>query len=152
MVIAVAELNGRAFRWNLTANVGPGQPNKLDDVELVRFGYICMKQNVKFPASSDLQEVIDKVRADGPFDTDLADAIKAHQLEHGGTQDGIVSVANVSSTSHNKERYDSSHTWIIMNLNNNMLDVAGDVYPRIDKHPQSGPEVSKVVKKICVPI
>jgi hypothetical protein len=55
MVVAVAELNGRAFRWNLTANVGPGQPNKLDDVELVRFGYICMRQNLKFPPSSDLQ-------------------------------------------------------------------------------------------------
>lgn len=147
MVIAVVEFQGNAFRWNLSANVGPGQRNALDDVELVRFGYICLKQNLRFPPNPLLLPSLNKMRPFGPFDQDLAEVISVHQNARGGTQDGIVSVAKISSTS-KSELYDRRNAWIIVSLNNNMLDVADDIYPRIDKHPQSGPTLSLKVKQI----
>lgn len=148
MVTAVAELSGQAFRWNLSADVGSRQPNRLDDVELVRFGYYCMSQDTRFPPDPKLRPVLQAMRSLGPFDQDLANVIVTHQRNRRPTQDGKVSVAKVSFTSTNRERYDGAHSWIIISLNNNMIDIAGDVYPRIDKHPASGPEVSKAVKKI----
>ena len=39
------------FYWNLDANVGPGCPNKTEDVQLVQLGYLCMGNNPKFPVS-----------------------------------------------------------------------------------------------------
>ena len=148
MVIAVAEVKGQAFRWNLSSSVGSGQINRLDDVELVRFGYNCLKQNKKFPPSAALLPALRAMKTFGEFDQDLADVIVAHQKDRGGTQDGIVSVANVTFTSTNRELYDRKHSWIIIALCNNMIDVAGDVYPRVDKHPESGPEISRSVKSI----
>jgi hypothetical protein len=147
MVVAVVEFQGTLFRWNLSSNVGPGQQNALDDVELVRFGYICMKQNAKFPAPPSLQTALLNMLPFGPFGQDLADVISVHQQLRGGTQDGIVSVAKVSGAS-KSELYDRRTTWIILALNNNMLDITDDIYPRIDKHLQSGPTVSLKVKQI----
>ncbi|WP_294532491.1 hypothetical protein [uncultured Rhodoblastus sp.] len=148
MVIAVVEQQGNFFRWNLSANVGPRQPNKPDDVELVRFGYFCMKQNVRIPPKPELRPFLEKVRPIGPFDQDLADMIAAHERTRGGSQDGIISVAKISFSSNNGEHYDGVHPWIIVVLNNNMLTVVGDIYPRIDMHKQAGPEISKTVKNI----
>ena len=104
MVIAVAEVKGKFFRWNLSANVGPQQPNKLDDVELVRFGYFCMRENKQFPAKPEVRAALQEMRNSGPFAQDLANVIVAHQRSRGGTQDGRVSVANVSFTSANREK------------------------------------------------
>lgn len=149
MVIAVVEFQGTLFRWNLSSNVGPRQPNALDDVELVRFGYICLKQNLRFPADPSLRPSLNKLRPFGPFDEDLAEVISAHQKARGGTQDGIVSVARITGVGASKnELYDRRNTWIIISLNNNMLDITDDIYPRIDKHPQSGPTLSLKVKQI----
>jgi hypothetical protein len=123
--------------------------NKLDDVELVRFGYNCMRLNTRFPTTDPgLLSALKAMRRTGGFDQDLADVIVAHQRSRGGTQDGIVSVARISATSKNRERYDGAHSWIIVALDNNMVDVAADVYPRIDKHPDSGFGVSSAVKKV----
>lgn len=148
MVIAVVEAQGKYFRWNLSAAVGTGQPNLLDDVELVRFGYICWKQNVKYAADPELQTLLNELRPMGVFDDDLARVIVMHQRIRGGTQDGKVSPANISFTSHNRERYDGTNTWMIIALDNNMRDMTDDYYPRIDKHLQSGPALSLVVKGI----
>ena len=148
MVIAVAEVKGQAFRWNLSTAVGPGQINKPDDVELVRFGYFCMLQNKKFPPSPGLVPALKATRSFGKFDQDLADMIVAHQQDRGGTQDGIVSVANITFTSTNRELYDRKHSWIVIALNNNMRDVAADIYPRIDNHPDSGPDITSAVRRI----
>ena len=35
-------------------------------------------------------------------------------------------------------------------LNNSMIDMAPEIYPRIDLHAQSGPAVSAAVRKICL--
>jgi hypothetical protein len=148
MVVAVGMVNGTVFRWNLTAPVGPMQPNKLDDVEYVRFAYFCLGQNPKSTSRLDLKAQIDQLALAGPFDQDLADLIRAHQSLRGGTQDGIVSVERISATSTNRELYDSAHAWMLSSLSNNIIDITIDIFPRIDLHSRSGPEVSRVVKAI----
>jgi hypothetical protein len=143
-------LIGGLFRWNLTQNVGRNQPNVLDDVELVRFGYACMARNTRFPPKGALPDVLAQMSSTGGYDDDLQSVIDAHEKSRGGTQDGCVSVDR--STQINKGVYDAAHhNWIIGALNNNMRDVVGDIYPRIDKSDFSGPGISAVVKKLLIP-
>ena len=62
--------------------------------------------------------------------------------------DGRVSVARENNF--NKGAYDGKHIWMVFPLNNSMIDMAPDIYPRIDLHPRSGPAVSASVRKICL--
>jgi hypothetical protein len=134
--------------WNLTTPVGPGKPNKLDDVEFCRFGYFMMKGNPK--AMPDLtqreRDALARLNPVGGFGPDLAEVILAHQQSRGGTQDGFISVARDVQT--NFGQYDHKHKWIVLVLNVNMLDTS-DVFPRIDLHGMSGPEITKSVFEIC---
>lgn len=128
----------------------PDNPNKPDDLELVRFGYFLMKDNPKATSGpfAALKPFLQKVAPTGAFDNALADAIRTHQRLRGGTQDGKVSVAK--DNRFNRGRYDGVHSWIVFPLNNSMLDMAPNLYPRIDLHPQSGPAVTAAVRKICL--
>jgi hypothetical protein len=141
-------MTGHQFQWNLSQNVGPRQPNRSDDVEMVRFGYICFKDAVgpTWDIPRKMQTELAALRPMGPFDEDLAVVIRAHQRHRGGTQDGVVSVQRSTST----QTYDGQHRWIIAILNQAMLDATDDFYPRIDRHPQSGPVVSAAVKEILI--
>jgi hypothetical protein len=145
MVQALLAHTGGLF-WNLSADVGPGQPNMPDDVELVRFGYFLMKDNPKTTAA--LKPALQSVTPTGGFDNALAAAIRMHQSLRGGTQDGKVSVAR--DNKFNRGLYDAKHVWMVFPLNNSMIDMASNIYPRIDLHPQSGPAVSASVRKICL--
>lgn len=150
MVVAAVRPDGKFF-WNLSAKVGPGQINKADDVDLVRFGFICIKQNPRVMVGQRLamKPLLDRMRPFGPFDNDLADVIVAEQKIRGGMQDKIISPAQLSAA--NQGSYDGGrHVWLIVPLNNNMAAIANSVYPRIDRHPQSGPSLSIVVENICV--
>ena len=62
--------------------------------------------------------------------------------------DGKVSVAKANNF--NRGRYDREHSWLVFPLNNNLIDMAGNLYPRLDLHPQCGPAVKAVVRKICL--
>jgi hypothetical protein len=150
MVQAVIVPHNQRLFWNLTADVGPGQPNKRDDVEFVRFGYFLMKDNPKAISGplATLKPILQKVTPTGDFDDALAEAIRTHQRLRGGTQDGRVSVAK--SSNFNRGQYDGQHTWMVFPLNNTMIDMAPNIYPRIDLHLQSGPAVSETVRKICL--
>lgn len=110
--------------WNLSADVGPGQPNWPDDLELVRFGYFLMKDNPKATAGpfAALKAVLQKVTLSEPFGNDLAEAIRPHQHLRGGTRDGRVSVAK--DNRFNRGEYDGQHTWMVSPLNNSMIDMA----------------------------
>ena len=149
MVQALLAHTGGLF-WNLSANVGPAEPNRPDDVELVRFGYFLLKDNPKATGGpfTALKPVLQKVTPTGRFDNDLAEAIRTHQRLRGGTQDGKVSVAR--DNRFNRGQYDGQHTWMVFPLNNSMIDMAPNIYPRIDLHPQSGPAVSAAVRRICL--
>jgi hypothetical protein len=151
MVQAVVVPHNQALFWNLSKDVGQGQPNQADDVEFVRFAYFLMKDNPKAMVgefATQLKPVLQKVTPTGAFDTALADAIRTHQRLRGGTQDGKISVAK--ATNFNRGIYDKQHTWMVFPLNNTMIDMAPNIYPRIDLHPLSGPAVTEVVRKICL--
>jgi hypothetical protein len=47
MVQGLVIPHNQRIAWNLSADVGPGQPNKADDVEFVRLGYFLAKDNPK---------------------------------------------------------------------------------------------------------
>jgi hypothetical protein len=136
--------------WNLSADVGPGQPNMPDDVELVRFGYIMLRDNPKATSGPfvALKAACQPITPTGAFDDALAAAIRIHQSLRGGTQDGRVSVAR--DNNFNKGAYDGKHIWMVFPLNNSMIDMAPDIYPRIDLHLRSGPAVTATVRKICL--
>ena len=70
MVIAVFDTASQLFRWNLSANVGRGQPNLIADVELVRLGYVAVRDNTKFPAKAELREPLSKLQPFGPYGPD----------------------------------------------------------------------------------
>ena len=148
MVNPVLDSSALVFRWNLTANVGKGQPNLAEDVELVRLGYLAVREDPKVPPRAELREPLSKLQPFGPYGPDLQAVIDAHQKIRGGTQDGIVSVAKISSTTTNVDHYDGIHTWIIVALDNKLHSLPGDIYPRIDKHPKCGPELKKKALKI----
>ncbi len=149
MVQAMVAPNQNLF-WNLTTDVGPGQPNKADDVEFVRFAYFLMKDNPKAMTGAfvTLKPILEKVTPTGAFDDALAEAIRAHQRLRGGTQDGRVSVAK--SNNFNRGLYDNQHSWMVFPLNNSMIDMAPEIYPRIDLHPRSGPAVTQTVRRLCL--
>jgi hypothetical protein len=150
MVKAMVVPHNQALFWNLSMDVGPGQPNKPDDVEFVRFGYFLMKDNPKAMTGQfvSLKPTLQKVTPTGPFDNALAEAIRGHQRLRGGTQDGKISVAKANNF--NRGIYDGQHTWMAFPLNNTMIDMAPNIYPRIDLHLQSGPAVTETVRKICL--
>jgi hypothetical protein len=137
---------GNRFRWNLSQNVGPGQPNKIEDVELVRFGYTCAKRNPTSQIAAKMKAELDDLRPFGAFDKDLAKVIVAHQKIVGGTQDGIVSVEKGTAANH--ESYNGHNRWIMSALNNVMVAEVDNIFPRIDKDLQSGPSISLKVKEI----
>ena len=146
--MAKLEINDGFFFFNLDADVGRIAPNRFDDVELVRFGYFCKKNNPAVQSLMSAREIVtlQAMQPRGPYLADLQEVIDAHQESRGGTQDGKVSVGKPQST-HNV-RYDGVHSWIIYVLCENMSKVLSDTYPRIDLHDQSGVEISKTVRKL----
>ena len=134
--------------FNLNADVGRMAPNKLDDVELVRFGYFCMKNDPQaqnlIPAS--MKVALQAMQPKGPYFADLQKVIDAHEEARGGTQDGKVTVGKAQFL--HTVIYDGVHSWIIYTLGRNMRDFLPNMYPRIDLHDQSGPEISKRVLEL----
>jgi len=138
--VALREGNNQRFSFNLEGNVGPNSPNKIDDVQLVQFGYFAKG---KAPDTSPaLKALCAKVVLGAPYtgapNDPLTLAIKAHQAERGGTQDGHVSVMPPGTSL----SYDGKHSYMILALVNNILDITKDDFPRIDKHP-SCPQILK---------
>ena len=123
-------------------------PNRLDDVELVRFGYYCAKVSVKIRPliSPRMRTSLDVMQSKGPYRPDLQNVIDAHQQVRGGTKDGKVSVGKPQVT--HSFSYDSKHSWIIFGLTLPMVEYMPDEYPRIDVDDQSGPEISKRVREL----
>lgn len=139
--VVLKENGNQRFAFNIDANVGVNCPNKLDDVQLVQFGYFAKGQAPD--TSPTLKALCAKVVPGAPYtgapNDPLTLVIKAHQAERGGTQDGHVSVLPPNGATLS---YDGKHSFMILVLNNNMLDITKNDYPRIDKHP-SCPSVLK---------
>ncbi len=141
--MAKVEIIGGVLFFNLDADVGRLSANKIDDVELVRFGYIRKKNSPNVVGRLSPREIaaLQALRPRGGSDSDIQEVIDAHQESRGGTQDGKVSVGKSQIT--HGPRYDNKHAWIIYNLCHNMADAFPYIYPRIDQHELSGPDISK---------
>jgi hypothetical protein len=136
-------LSGTFFFWNLSYPVGPGKPNMLDDVELVRYGFNCMRhaQTAQLkPLVPDLINIMAKMRVYGSFDDDLHSVIIEYQKLTARMRDGCI----MPSTSYYVRS--SQDPPIIVGLNVMMRAHEGDLYPRIDRSIASGAAVSKAVE------
>lgn len=137
--------------WNLTANVGIGQPNQREDVQLVQFGYFAMANNTKNPPKPDLKAIYAAVRPGSEFtgreEDPLMRAIRAHQRSRGGAQDGRVSVMRGLSY----QGADGPHSFIVLVMNNNFADLMPDDFPRLDKHLGCPQSVREAVRRHCLP-
>ncbi len=145
--VVVGTGDQRRFFWNLSANVGTKSPNKPDDVQLVQLGYACAALSPLFSAAT--RAICTTVVPGAPYsgqETDpLTRAIRAHEKERGGAQDGHVSVlANLTNPS-----YDGVHVFIIVALNVQIRKQLPGNFPRLDKHPRCPPLLKAAVSAAC---
>jgi hypothetical protein len=130
--------------FNLRANVGPNCVNNKDDTELVQFGFFAASRNIDF--SPELREMFDKVvpgaTYQGGAKEPLTLAIRGYQKFLGGTQDGHVSVIKGAVP-----MYGGSNVFMLMFLNNNIRDLVGKDYPRLDRHPSCPPALAASVRR-----
>jgi hypothetical protein len=147
-VIFVDSKRVKRFFWNLSANVGVRSANQRDDVQLVQFGYFAFANNSKFPPPPALKDIFGAVKPgaeySGKEDDPLTRAIRAHEKARGGPQDGHVSAMKSLS-------YDGIHSYILVALNNNLVDLLPDDFPRLDRHNACPSRVKEAVLRHCKP-
>lgn len=128
--------------WNITSDVGPGCPNRTDDVELVRFGYHCMGTNPRANIPADRKAAYASVSLTGGYDSRLGEVIRLHQAGRGGTQDGKISSMKNATGSY------GGQFWIIASMNGHMAEICGTTWPRIDLHHRTSPELTLAVSSV----
>lgn len=132
--ILIKKAVGMRFYWNIDGNVGLNSPNKNDDVQLVQFGYSLMAKTEMNPAfKAALAAVKVGTPCTGREDDPLVRAIRAHEVVHGGAQDGRVSVIPSSAGVYTDAG--GRHAFLLISIVNNMFDAQPNDFPRIDKHP-----------------
>ncbi|MFO1087064.1 MAG: hypothetical protein U1E21_21120 [Reyranellaceae bacterium] len=130
--------SGNKFFYNIDAKVGAHAPNRVNDVQLVQFGYFAMLRSPKNANSLSAAErdAFGKIVLGSPCNGTDADplvrAIRAHQASRGGTQDGLVSELKPGHIAYTDRT--GFHTLILVALNNSMRDVMAGRFPRIDLH------------------
>lgn len=99
-IFMAAGAGGEKMFFNLSANVGPGAPNKTEEVQLVQFGYFAatasttLKPDLKRVFAAVVPGAVYRGAANDP----LTLAIKADQASGTGTKDGVVSVMHGGAT------------------------------------------------------
>lgn len=135
------------FYWNTHANVGPCCPNKPEDVQLIQLAYACKASNPKSvmdPATRAIYAaVVPGATYTGSPNDPLSIAIRTHQKQLGGIQDGVVSSMKSSSG-----MYSADKAWMLVALNNNIADVLGNQWPFIDRHPSCPPTLRDLVARV----
>lgn len=121
----------RKFYWNVDAHVGPGCPNRPDDVQLVQLGYYAMARSTSPEVDPKARLVYMGVTPGAPYSGALTDplthAIKTQQALRGGTQDGRVSpIQNASGVY-------GSQTWMLIPLCNCIYDYFPRAWPLLHK-------------------
>lgn len=121
--------------WNIERHVGVGAPNDPADVQLVQFGYLMMGRNPRLVKTPEEMALFNAVKVGAPCtgreDDPLVKLIRHAQKRRGGTQDGKVSPIKTASGD-----YDSTHSYILTNLNAHSQSMMPKIYPRIDQHPE----------------
>jgi len=136
------------FFWNVSANVGVYSPNKPDDVQLVQFAYALTAADTYYDAA--LRAIFATVVPGAPYfgqeNDPLTRAIRGHEKQRGGAQDGRVSVLTQLTTA----SYDGgAHTFLIASLNFELRKFLPGVFPRLDKHPKCPPLLRAAVNAAC---
>lgn len=138
-----------SFFWNLSANVGLSSINNQDDVEFVQFALSLMAKHGKLngnrAAKEACSQVIVGMPCDGRRGDVLVDAIVAVQAARGGPQDGHVSVMT-GATAQFTERGVKGF-FLAVPLNNNLLDIHPDRYPRLDTVPGCPPALKASIAR-----
>jgi len=133
------------FFWNVDGNVGPGCPNKIDDVHLVQLGFYCTATDTKHPPKTGEKEayslVVPGAAYSGSASDPLTAAIKVAEKIRGGPQDGHISKMQPRGF------YSPGHPWLIAVLNNHIASVLGNQWPFLDKHPKSTGQLKVLVKR-----
>ena len=139
---------GRRFFFNLDGNVGLKSPNRIDDVQLVQFGYFAMsKAPTTHPqAKAVYAMVVPGAPYSGAADDPLTIAIQTHQRSRGGALDGHVSPFRAGTGG---GRYDGVHVYIAIPLIWNVYDLLVNDWPRIDKHPRCPPALKAAIFAMC---
>lgn len=134
-----------AFYFNLHADVGQGCANRLDDVELVRYGIACLAAAPVNRADPNLRPFLEaaaRVKATGPFDSFVSNAVLAFQKTFDTMHaDGKVSVIRGDRSPH-------GHIYVLQTMTAAMRLACTRVYPRLDLVPETGPALSQVVRKM----
>jgi hypothetical protein len=126
----------RQFIFNLSANVGTKSPNRPDDVALVQLGFRALARSQDFSPGLQDAEVFAAVPWDGACsertDDPLVRAIRRYQsIAPNGVVDGHVSTIKDSDGIF---RLGSSKgTYILADLTAAIIEVHGDLWPRIDR-------------------
>lgn len=122
----------KIFVWNIDAHVGPGCPNRPEDVQLVQLGYYWMARNPKKAMTPQRKAAYSAVvpgsKYTGLPGDPLSVAIKVHQQERGGTQDGKVSPVQPSGAY-------GEHIYMLVSLSNNIKYTNFNVWPLLHKVP-----------------
>jgi hypothetical protein len=132
--------------WTVGAHVGPGAPNHRSDVELVQFGYFCLAQiPVARPAS--FQAAIKAVQPGAPYhgapQDPLTIAIREHQKDRGGVQDG-----RVSPIQRNDLMYADHKIWMIVALSNAMRIITAQTWPMLHRARNCPPALAEASRSL----
>lgn len=143
-------LNGGQFSWNVSSHVGPGCPNLPEDVQLVQFGYYSAAHLSTPPPNctpADMaifRSIVPGAPYFGGPTEPLSLAIRAHQRERGGTQDGRVSPAQASGSF-------GEASWMILGLDYRIWSLYPNQYPRLDECPACPPALAAASKRVFSP-
>jgi hypothetical protein len=135
------------FLWNLEGNVGAGQPNFMEDVQFVQFGYFFVSKSPATPPSlrAAAAEVALGAAFSGTEDDPVIKTIRAHESLRGGPQDGRISKFPNETGTYNFGGHEKSY--ILLSLLNTISDAMPGDYPRIYKHPLCPPILKAAVQK-----
>ncbi|MBZ2186306.1 MAG: hypothetical protein K7J46_16465 [Bryobacter sp.] len=142
----------RQFFWSVDAHVGPGCPNRDEDVQLIQFGYFCMAKNpgglnIFTPAEGAIIEsVVPGAKYSGQPADPLTFAIRAHQRIRKGTQDGKVSPIQNSSGA-----YHGNMTWMVIPLNVQIMDANSAQWPILHKMANCPPALAQASRHCFQP-
>ncbi len=146
--VVVGSGDQRRFFWNVSANVGLASPNKVDDVQLVQLGYLCASYDTAYDAAlrAIFAAVVPGAAYSGQENDLLTRAIRAHEKQRGGAQDGRVSVLTALTTG----SYDGgAHMFVIAGLNYHLRHQLLSAFPRLDQHPRCPAVLRAAVVKAC---
>lgn len=140
----------KPFFWNVDHNVGLNSPNLRADVDLVQLGFACAVRYNNFTPQQKavFAKVVPGAPCSGREDDPLVQAIRAFQPAFGGYQDGHVSP--ITSTSGTYADRSGSHIFMLIGLNNLILDTAPNDYPRLEKWSNCPPALRARVLECMV--